>query len=255
MCTITHYRDRSRILLTMNRDELIGRDLESPPRRYLCGGMIWVAPREGSSRNTWIGANSCGAVLALLKPTEETQTLDLLLSSRMSLIPSLLELGRARRIVDHLENDFDPLPLSPFSLLVLSPRSGDLFAWNRGKDLARSSLRVGWSLWSSSAYRPEAVANWRRDQFYRWRNDGAPFIGLIPSFHLMRIPEREAWSPLMKQGGSGTCSITQVEVCPEEGWLEMRYWPEPTPEYRDPVSVIRIPAGESSECFGNRSFA
>ena len=256
MCTITQYRDESRILVTMNRDELIGRCSEEPPRRYLCGGMIWVAPRAGAARNTWIGANSCGAVLALLNPCPKTRTVsDTSRSPRLSLIPILLEMGSAGRIVDFLENDFNPRSLAPFSLLVLSPCSGDLFAWNGGRELARSSLRSGWSLWSSSAHRSQTVANWRRDQFYRWKSAGSQFNGLLPSFNLMRVPERASWSPLMKRPESCTRSITQVELCPEAGWLEMRYWPQPTPASIEPSSVIRIPAADRAECLGNRLFA
>jgi len=101
---------------------------------------------------------------------------------------------------------------------------------------AFTELADEWVLRSSSGWDSLDVRHWRERQFARWRELGEPQFGTLPSFHVLQEPGHEDRSPLMKRSWAATRSITQARVMPESGRVELRYWPEPTPDSREPAT-------------------
>lgn len=242
MCTVTILRDSERLLVTMNRDEQWGRAAELPPTAHpLADGGAWLGPADGERGGTWIGASSHGVVGCLLNGYSP-EDLELLgradVPSRGELVPALLEQPPERALA-WLENGLDPTPFPSFTLLALTLGSAVQASWRPGGPLECRPLAAGWEMVSSSFWRTAEVLPWRRAQFEAWRAAGAELRDGVPTFNLLVEPGLEEWSPLVTRPMSATRSVTQVDLRPAGGELQMRYWRR---SGADPIRSDRVTA-------------
>lgn len=231
MCTVTVYREESKVLVTMNRDEARSRAQEIPPKVIEeKDSPRWIAPIDSQSGGTWIGANEFGIVACLLNGNAlEGEELDKLEEvsrpSRGTIIPYLLTRRTLTKAVDWLFLDFDPSLYAPFVLVVVSGMRGRRFVWTGKGGLIRSELCFRWELCTSSSWKVREVTQLRQHVFDKWRTEGSPFEGYLPRVNVLRIPGKEKYSPLMDRERSATRSITQVGVDYKKKSIEMSYWP------------------------------
>lgn len=242
MCTVTQYRDMGRVLITMNRDESETRDPESPPTLRKSGAVAWLAPTDGTAGGTWIGVNSCGIAAFLLNGYEFSKGLvERGSPSRGSIVPQIMERGDWEEVWEWLLQEFTPEPYQPFRLGICSFRSATLATWTGSGQLTLESVPSGWCMTTSSSWRSGEVAAWRHSAFLAWVDEGASQVSSIPGFHLSRPSGWEEWAPLMRRKESRTRSISQVEIIPSEGKIEMCYWPVTGGGERKEITRLQMP--------------
>jgi hypothetical protein len=183
-----------------------------------------------------MGVNDRGAVACLLNGYT-ADDLSLLgrddVPSRGEIVPAVLERTPADAF-RWLADGLDPSPYPSFTLLVISSSDAIELRWRRSDRLLRRALDSGWTMVSSSFWRPDEVLAWRQSRFERWRDDGASHRDGVPLFNLLEEPGRRAWSPFMTRMMSATRSLTQVRVHAERAALH--WWPR---EGRDPIDPTR----------------
>ena len=252
MCMLTVYRAPGEIVATMNRDETLARGPESPPRLHKNGlAPKWMAPHDSDKGGTWMGANAHGVIACLLNAYLPGESLlpdtSGKFPSRGEIIPALLEAGDGPAVLAWLSDEFRPEAYPSFTLLVMSLEKSLSYEW-----LHRGAPRIDefssdWVIRSSAGWDSEEIKLWREERFAEWRAAGCESIDTLPAFHLFRDPKNVEWSPLMQRDWSATRSITQVCVSSDPGRVDMRYWPEPTPESREPAAHLTLALSAKGE--------
>jgi hypothetical protein len=229
MCTVTLRCGAESLLLTMNRDELLGRAPEEAPRRIPGepGRPSWLAPFDSASGGTWIGVNERGVVSCVLngfEASDESLRGNPSVPSRGSIIPRILEgqdgVGPAR-----LPEAVDFSAYPSFTLLVASKAGGEILRWRRGAGLTREGVLPGFTFLTSSSWREPDVAVWRSRSFAAWRAAGEPETHGLPTFQVAVAPGDEASAPFMTRAESATRSVTQVRVDASRGVASLTWWP------------------------------
>ena len=70
MCTVSFYRDNSKVIITSNRDENINRPAADSPKKISNGAKTLYYPKDPQSGGTWFAVNSFGFVFVLLNGAE-----------------------------------------------------------------------------------------------------------------------------------------------------------------------------------------
>lgn len=245
MCTLTVHRTPEEIVATMNRDEVLTRGPELPPRIHEpAGGAAWMAPQDGDRGGTWMGASSHGVIACLLNAYLPGESLLPDTSgkypSRGQIIPALLEHGDGPAALSWLTRAFEPEAYPSFTLLVVTLDVTLSYEWlHQGKPDV-TEYDVEWIIRSSAGWDSEEIRLWREDRFLQWQEEGCEGVGPLPRFHIMQDPDNLEWSPLMRRDWSATRSITQAAVSLGDGQVHMRYWPEPTPKSDDPGAELSL---------------
>jgi len=242
VCTLTIRQAHRHVLLTMNRDEALGRGAEIPPAllESANGGALFMAPLDGPSGGTWIGVNQHGVVACLINGEAEEEGGPAPVESRGKIIPQLLAQGDFREAIWWLGEEFRPEGFKPFTLLVATAEQGVAVTWQGNGEIDVSEIEGEWFVMSSSSWNREGVLNWRRGEFEKWIKEGAPFRGRIPSLHLLQPDGLAEWSPLMARATAATRSITQVELNPASGVAALRYWPMPANDPEKPNHEVYL---------------
>ena len=255
MCSVTHYRCSSGILVTMNRDEDRRRISEVPPQIHTPATHgCWMAPADGEPPNTWIAVNQSGFGGCILNRYQDSTT-TLGEVSRGTLLPTMLEQTNPSELAKWLPRIVSAKSFSPFTLIAISRERTTRFDWTGQKLLAPQSILstdssgdvndAPWALTTSSSWRSRSVSGWRSRQFRLWLQSGAPFRGDIPAFHLLQPDSLEAWAPLMSRRLSSTRSLTQIHVDLAHRRVVMRYWAPPHPGSRVPSCHLTLPLEET----------
>jgi hypothetical protein len=252
MCTVTLEHAGSRLVATMNRDEALARGPETPPAVTKHANLEWMAPRDSDKGGTWAGVNTRGVFACLLNAYLPGESLlpdtSGRFRSRGEIIPRILESGGLQAGLDYLETMLEPSDYPSFTLIVGDSDRQFEYQWLRKGGLASRELEGRWNLWSSSGWDSTEVKAWREHRFQRWLDDGEEHLDSLPSFHLIREPGHEERSPLMQRSWSATRSITQLRVDAASDEVELRYWPQPTPESGPPsTSLVRPLIHETAE--------
>lgn len=253
MCTLTVYRSSEEILATMNRDETLIRGPEVAPSVHRPeGDAPWMAPRDSDKGGTWMGVNAHGVIACLLNAYLPGESLlpdtSGKFPSRGEIIPALLEAGDGPEGLSWLLQTFNPEAYPSFTLLVVTPEKSVSYEW-----LHRGSPEVvefdsEWFIRSSAGWDSQEIRQWREDRFAKWQEEGCEKIDTLPTFHILQDPDHLEWSPLMRRDWSATRSITQASVSLADGQVDMRYWPEPTCDSKEPgarLTLSPMSAGES----------
>ena len=239
MCTVTLLRQTDGLLLTMNRDERLGRAPEEAPAVHGLGGPIrWVGPRDGEAGGTWIGANAAGVVAGILNGYAEGDPITLGDPDAPSRGRILVELmgKRPREAWEWLHRDFTPDGYPSFTMVVATAAEARVLSWRPGRTLERGEIGPGWSMLTSSAWRTDEVTAWRQQEFDSWLESGARLGGELPAFNLLEAEGREMWSPMMTRPFSATRSLTLVRSSWALGRCELLYWRRENDEAVDPAA-------------------
>lgn len=252
MCTVTIHHGENRLLVTMNRDEMLARGREKPPAVYSADdGPDWVAPIDSDAGGTWMGANDQGVVCCLLNAyLPEDAKGPLVQRSKLSrglIIPEALKQGGYEQITDWTRSAFDPAPYSAFWLLILSKDAGVRILWHKDHGLEEWPINGSWTMITSALFFMEEVREYREQKFAEWLEDEAPMAGHLPSFHLIQEPGKEDWAPLVQRDWASTRSITQAVIGPDDRALEMRHWRHPTIHGGLPSSSVTLPLAHHAE--------
>jgi hypothetical protein len=240
MCTLSWVRGVDRYSVFMNRDEQPTRAPGLPPAIHE-GVVRWIAPIDGQSHGTWIGANDQGVTLAILNRWHESpMRADGEWISRGLLVTSLLTETTKDRVERRLLGE--PLGLyQPFTLAAFElGRGARLFAWN-GKELSLSQVVETGLVLTSSGFDQEQATRDRGDLFRRWHEFVPPIRSraagegsadpppeAFEAIHASHIPEKGPLSICMHRPEAGTVSFTRIDVGPET--IDVAYVPGPPGE-------------------------
>ncbi|MCP4639282.1 MAG: NRDE family protein [bacterium] len=245
MCTVTVRQRSGHLLVTMNRDEYVGRAGERLPaiQPTRPEGEGWVAPRDGAGGGTWIAVNTQGVAACLLNHYEDgiQEGEARQRPSRGTIIPELMEQGSFDSAREWLRCRFHYRDYEPFVLGVFGVDLGLICTWRGSGDLEESPAPDPWTMLTSSSWNTEAVSDWRRAAFDEWRGDGCPFQYQVPSIHLHCPQGQEAWAPFMVRKDACTRSITQVAVDAATREVGLRYWPRPARELQSSLAEFVLP--------------
>lgn len=252
MCTLSWIRGATGYSVFMNRDERPTRAPGLPPE-IREGPVRWIAPLDGQSHGTWLGANDRGVTLAIHNRYHDSpMSAEGEWISRGLLVTSLLvETSKdevERRLRDEPLAHYQPFTLAAFEV----GRGARLFAWN-GKELALSQVVETGLVLTSSGYDQEKATRDRTALFSRWTefhptNPTHPTYPTHPTpesferIHASHIPEKGPLSICMHRPEAGTVSFTRIDVRP--GAIEVSYVPGPPGETSERISrtLPRIPA-------------
>ena len=240
MCTLSWIRRDTGYSIFMNRDERPGRAPGLPPE-IRDGAVRWIAPFDGQSHGTWIGANDRGVALAILNRYHESpMSAEGEWISRGLLVTSLL--GETTK--DDVERRIREEPLGlyqPFTLVAFEVgRGARLFAWN-GKELAVTQVAETGLVLTSSGFDQEKATRDRGALFVRWQefdpthptHPTHPTAEAFEAIHASHIPERGPLSICMHRPEAGTVSFTRIDVGPDE--IEVFYVPGPPRETKERI--------------------
>lgn len=216
MCTLTVWRDATRLIVTMNRDDAAARP-EAPPRLWVDRDASFAAPVDLEAGGAWIGLNSHGVIACLLNRYDVTRKGE---RSRGSVVVAAMAGADATRAAACVEG-LDHRLYAPFTCLIVAQTECQRIDWN-GERCERAPVRAmtSWMITSSSWRIDEVRA--RREALFaaHMANGGAE--AALSAFHCQHHPDEEAWAPMMRREASQTKSITQVRI--DGAGAEMRYW-------------------------------
>ena len=241
MCTLSWIRGVAGYSVFMNRDERPTRAPGLPPSIH-GAGVQWIAPIDGQSHGTWIGANDRGVTLAILNRYHESpMSADGEWISRGLLVTSLIEETTKDDVERRLRDE--PLKLyQPFTLAAFEiGRGARLLAWN-GETLAVSQVVETGLVLTSSGYDQEKATRDRRALFTRWRefdpthptHPTYPTPESFEAIHGSHIPEKGPLSICMHRPEAGTVSFTRIDVRSES--IVVFYVPGPPGETTERVT-------------------
>lgn len=249
MCTLSWIRGVTGYSVFMNRDEQPTRAPGLPPMLHE-GQVRWIAPIDGQSHGTWIGANDRGVTLAILNRWHESpMRAEGEWISRGLLVTSLL--GETTKDIVERRLRAEPLALyQPFTLVAFEiGRGARLFAWN-GTELTLTQVVETGLVLTSSGFDQEKATRDRGDLFRRWREflpsqppqPSEPTPESFERVHASHIPEKGPLSICMHRPEAGTVSFTRVDVGQET--IEVTYIPGPPGETTERIarSMPRGPA-------------
>jgi hypothetical protein len=247
MCTLSWIRGVTGYSVFMNRDEQPTRAPGLPPV-VTEGPVRWIAPIDGQSRGTWIGANDAGVTLAILNRWHESpMRVEGEWISRGLLVTALLGETDKDRVERRVRGE--PLGLyQPFTLAAFEVgRGARLLAWN-GKELSVGQVVETGLVLTSSGFDQEKATRDRGDLFRRWQefvppirpSGGPPPAEAFEAIHASHIPARGPLSICMHRPEAGTVSFTRIDIALDT--VDMTYVPGPPGETRERVR-ISMPRG------------
>jgi uncharacterized protein with NRDE domain len=240
MCTLTILRENHRVLLTMNRDDIAARE-ELPPHVWPSAKPEFVAPRDVQAGGTWIGVNRHGLIACLLNRYDAAP------AGRQSRGEIVIRAMRGSSIEESV-SAIGALELgeySPFTCLVIAHGGAMRLDWT-GANLGRADIASDAPVFmaTSSSWRFDEVKAQREALFQDIISSGGDAAGNLAAFHTRRVPEDDAWAPMMLRPQSQTKSVTQVEIA--AGVAEMRYWTRAAAiasTLKNPERLLRIHTG------------
>lgn len=219
MCTLSWIRGLDRYHVFFNRDERRTRAAGLPPESGEHGGVQWLAPRDGESHGTWIGANRHGMALAILNRYHESPVAaDGAFTSRGLLVRNLLDVPSQADLIRRLQST-DLAAYQPFTLAAFEiGYDVRVIAWNGQEPVIDAVGDTGMVL-TSSGY-DQAAALGRGALFARFTD---PVPADFEALHASHVPERGPLSICMHRPEAETVSFTRIDVSPSA--IVMSYVP------------------------------
>jgi hypothetical protein len=230
MCTLSWIRGLDGYHIFFNRDERRTRAAGIPPAVTDAGAVSWLAPRDGESHGTWIGANDRGITLALLNRWHESPVAaEGPWVSRGLLVRDLLDAGSTDAVKQRLERT-DLSRYQPFTLAAFeSGLDAQIFAWNGRAPVHDRVADTGMVLTSSGFDQDAAM---RRAGLFARHPDPQP--EQYEAVHASHEPERGPLSVCMHRPEAATVSFTRIDVTPER--VVMIYVPGPPGETTERIA-------------------
>lgn len=218
MCTLTVLRDSGRLLVTMNRDDIVARE-EAPPRLWPDAETDFVAPRDMQAGGTWIGVNCHGIVACLLNRYDAAP------AGYVSRGRVVLEamLGASVDTACGAVTALDHHAYSPFTCLIVGEHAATRLDWT-GSHLSQTELSPTEQVMmlTSSSWQFHEVKAQREALFREIWAQHQDAGDKIAAFHCRRVGAHDAWAPMMQRQSSQTKSVIQVELSSEGA--HMHYW-------------------------------
>jgi hypothetical protein len=210
MCTLSWIRELDGYHVFFNRDERRTRAPGIAPEPGVRGDIRWLAPRDGESHGTWIGANTGGITLAILNRWHESPVAtDGPWTSRGLLVRDLLDATSLDEMARRLEAT-DLRVYQPFTLAAFETgRDVSVFAWT-GRAAVRDQVADSGMVLTSSGFDQEAAM--RRAELFARYSDPRP--EQFEAVHSSHEPERGPLSVCMHRPEAETVSFTRIEVNP-----------------------------------------
>jgi len=214
MCTLSWWQKPGCYGVFFNRDESVRRSAAQPPGICQEGGATYICPLDPDGGGTWIFANRAGVIGCLLNnysvPHKAKNPV-----SRGLLLKSLARYGTIPAAVEALE-DADLASYSGFHLFLFSDTATLLYNWGGDRLSRQSGSQISRPL-TSSGYRYEEVAAYRREQFrLQVDPESADYLQSLEEFHNYHDERLPAHSPLMVRSDARTVSQSRVSVEPNQ---------------------------------------
>ena len=212
MCTVSFYKDNSKVIITSNRDEHINRPSAIPPEKMIFGEKIMYYPKDPKAGGTWFVVNHKGNVYVLLNGAEQKHTPNPPYRKSRGLI--LLDIINSNNIL----NGWNLINLSniePFTIIAFFDDQLFQIRWN-GMEKSLNQLGTNKSyIWSSATLYSEAVISMRESWFSEFLNhnkEGICSNDLI-SFHSITQKNDKLNGLVINRDNSMlTKNITQCEI-------------------------------------------
>ena len=229
MCTLSWIRELDGYHVFFNRDERRTRAPGLPPEPGERSGIEWLAPRDGESNGTWIGANRRGVTLAILNRWHESPVAnDGPWTSRGLLVRSLLDAHSIEEVARRVEST-DLQIYQPFTLTAFETGMDvSVFAWT-GRGAVRDQVSESGMVLTSSGFDQEAAM--RRGALFARYPDPRP--EQFEAVHASHEPERGPLSVCMHRPEAETVSYTRIDVSPAQ--VVMTYVPGAPGETTDRI--------------------
>ena len=222
MCTVTIYRAKDGIVLSMSRDESRERAEGNVKSLCLDKGIKVIYPTDARAGGTWCGFNNQGVAMALLNRYQDTNQYlkhPSLAQTRGNIIPLSLSKGNYKNVVSHVKS----LPMSaynPFDLVVVSSSDASLYSWNGEsleiKDVFTNAILNDAEHWmiTSSSVKTQEILSYRhslftQEKFQLSHQSVEDTFGYMPVFHLQRTDDASS-SVFMDRELSHTKSFMQI---------------------------------------------
>ena len=214
MCTLSWWHKPGCYGVFFNRDESVRRSAARPPAIWEEGGTTYLCPLDPDGGGTWIFANRAGIIGCLLNNYEVPHKADNPVS-RGLLLKSLARYETIAATAEALE-EVELTSYSGFHLFLFSGGAPLLYNWDGDRLSRQSGSQVSCPL-TSSGYRYEEVAAYRRQQFrLQVDPESADCIKNIEYFHNYHDERWPAHSPLMVRADARTVSQSRVSVEPKQ---------------------------------------
>ena len=214
MCTLSWWQKPGCYGVFFNRDESVRRSAAQPPGICQEGGATYICPLDPDGGGTWIFANRAGVIGCLLNnysvPHKAKNPV-----SRGLLLKSLARYETISSAVETLE-EVDLASYSGFHLFLFSDTATLLYNWGGDRLSRQSGNQISRPL-TSSGYRYEEVAAYRREQFRLQADpESTDYLQSLEEFHNYHDERLPAHSPLMVRSDARTVSQSRVSVEPNQ---------------------------------------
>lgn len=214
MCTLSWWQKPGCYGVFFNRDESVRRSAAQPPGICQEGGATYICPLDPDGGGTWIFANRAGVIGCLLNnysvPHKAKNPV-----SRGLLLKSLARYETIASAVETLE-EVDLASYSGFHLFLFSDTATLLCNWGGDRLSRQSESQISRPL-TSSGYRYEEVAAYRREQFrLQVDPESTDYLQSLEEFHNYHDERLPAHSPLMVRSDARTVSQSRVSVEPNQ---------------------------------------
>jgi hypothetical protein len=224
MCTVSFVPiGKNHIVLTSNRDELVGRSTMLPKMETVNGNKV-IYPKDMLAGGTWITAGSNGKVYCLLNGAyEKHEPKASYKKSRGKVVIEALAYSNFNEFIQRTELE----GIEPFTLIALEMDSETTLTelrWDGSlKHIDHLNAKTS-HFWSSATLYDSKIRDLREGCFYKWvkkfpRNNGELIMNFHSSNHGIG-PENDL--VMKREKGPQTVSITQVEMAKES--FKMDYY-------------------------------
>lgn len=162
MCTVSFYRDNSKVIITSNRDEHINRPLAFAPKGESYGAKSLYYPKDPQAGGTWFAVSSKGFVFVLLNGGETKHIPNPPYRKSRGII--LLEIASSSNLED-VWNDADLINIEPFTIIAFVNKQLIKIRWNGNKKTFKSMNVNTPLIWSSSTLYEQTIIEERKDWF------------------------------------------------------------------------------------------
>lgn len=209
MCTVSFYKDNSKVIITSNRDEHIDRPVAFEPKKIIYNEKPLYFPQDTQSGGTWFVVNAASEVFVLLNGAETKHIPNPPYKKSRGMIP--LELASASNF-DRAWRDIDLLNLEPFTIVVFVHHTLAQIRWD-GEHKTRQVLNNDKAhIWSSATlYEPNIIQE-RKSLFKNFISSKNNFVNeddLIQFHTTTKIEDLENGLIINRNQEMLTKSVTQ----------------------------------------------
>jgi hypothetical protein len=240
MCTLSFSPTRTGLLLAMNRDESLARELALLPRIFRAGGRAAIYPSEPSG-GTWLAVNERGLILALLNRNGAPELPKL--RSRGALVPNLIYADSLDEVEGRL-NQIGAAGMLPFTLLGVDSVAQAIVevAWD---GQALSAQRHSWTRrhWFSSSLSDQDAAAIRGRTCAVFHEHFAASPENVRELHRSHSPGAGPFSICVHRPGVASVSYSEIVIA---GTFAAFSYAPGTPCKRGPMQTVSLRVAEKN---------